>query len=450
MNLDLKALAAELLDWVHRQDSGLQAELYLARCEERGVEMREGRLDNLQHGSAEGAGLRVLGDGRMGFACAGGISPEGLKALFRKAREQLAHIKPDPCRDFPEPGPDAPDQALADSLWDEELFKTPLEEAVARLESAGAAALRGDPRLSVILRSGYGETRGEALIANTRGVLSLERGSSASVGFSALAKDNGEVQVGSAYQSSCRGAALDFTRIASQAGERTVRLLGGRKLAGARRAVLFDPWAAGDILELVAGLLCADQVQRGKSLLGGCLGRKVGSDLATFRDDPRRLGGLGSCLHDDEGCPTSAKTVIEAGVVKDYFYDTYTGRKDGRPGNASAGRGSYKGLPGPTHSNFYLEPGSMSREKLIADTPDGLLVLDIMGMHMADPISGEFSVGVSGLAIAGGLLGVPVKKAMIAGNIKDLLAGMDAKADDLTFYGSLGSPTFRVAGMSVA
>jgi PmbA protein len=448
--MNFPELAQESLDWIRRQDPGLQAELYLARSEERGVEMREGKLDNLQHGSAEGAGLRVLGSGRMGFACAGGISPEGIKDLFRKAREQLSHLQPDPCRGFPAPGPDAPDPALSDSLWDEELFREPLEKAVARLESAGAAALRAEGRLSCILRSGYGESRGEALVANTRGVLSHERGSSASVGFSALAKDNGEVQVGSAYQSSCRGAGLDFARVAAQAGERTVRLLGGRKLSGARRAVLFDPWAAGDILELVAGLLCADQVQRGKSLLAGCLGRKVGSDLATFRDDPRRLGGLGSCLHDDEGCPTSAKTVIEAGVVKDYFYDTYTGRKDDRAGNASAGRGSYKGLPGPTHSNFYLEPGTLSREKLIADTPDGLLVLDIMGMHMADPISGEFSVGVSGLAVAGGRLGPPVKKAMIAGNIKDLLAGIDAKADDLTFYGSLGSPTFRVAGMSVA
>ena len=73
-----------------------------------------------------------------------------------------------------------------------------------------------------------------------------------------------------------------------------------------------------------------------------------------------------------------------------------------------------------------------------------------MGMHMADPISGEFSVGVSGLAVSGGKLGAPVKKAMIAGSVKELLAGIDAKADDLTFYGSLGSPTFRVGGLSVA
>jgi PmbA protein len=448
--MNLQAIAAELLDWIRSQESGLEAELYLARSEERGIEMREGRLDNVQHGSCEGAGLRVLRDGRMGFASAGGIGTGSLRDLFGKAREQLAHLEPDSCKDFPQPAPQAPDRALAESLWDGQLFTVPLEASIARLADAGAAALSADPRLSTILRAGYGESRGEVVIASTRGVFTSDRGSSASVGFSALAREGAEVQVGSAYQSACRAAPLDFGLIASQAARRAAQLLGGRKLAGAKRAVLFDPWAAGDVLDLVANLLCADQVQRGKSLLAGSLGKKVGSELATFRDDPRRLGGLGSCLHDDEGLPTSAKTMIDAGVVKEYFYDTYTARKDRRGGNASAGRGSYKGLPGPTHSNFYMEPGGISRERLIEDTRDGLLVLEIMGMHMADPISGEFSVGVSGLSVTDGKLGAPVKKAMVAGNLRDLLARIDAKADDLTFYGSLGAPTFRVAEMSVA
>ena len=450
MKNNLETLAAELMDWIRRQDAGAEAELYLAHSEEQGVEMREGRLDHVQRDSSEGAGLRVLRDGRMGFASAGGISAEGIRELYRQVREQLAHLEPDLCKGFPAPEAQAPDPALTQSLWDETLCTTPPQEFAARLAESGAAAISRDPRLGAMLRAGYGESRGEVLIANTRGVLTQDRGSSASVSFSALARDNGEVQVGSAFQSSCQAGRLDFNRIAEQAAERAAAHLGGRKLAGARRAVLFDPWAAGDVLELVANLLCADQVQKGKSLLAGALGRQVGSPLATFQDDPRRLGGPGSCLHDDEGCPTFAKTMIAAGVVKDYFYDTYTARKDRRPGNASAGRGSYKGLPGPTHSNFYLAPGALTRERLIGDTRDGIMVLEIMGMHMADPISGEFSVGVSGLAVADGKLGHPVKQAMISGNLLELLKGIDAVADDLTFYGSLGAPTFRVAQMDVA
>jgi PmbA protein len=448
--MSLAELAVELLDWMRRQDAGIQAELYLARGEERGVEMREGRLDDIHHGSCEGAGLRILAGGRMGFGSAGGLSPEAIQRLYRRVREQMVHLQPDPCKDFPTPLPACGDAALEQSLWDEGLFQEPLEKFVERLRAAESEALAFDRRLSVMLRSGYGESRGEAVIANTRGILAGGRSTSVSIGFSALAREGGEVQVGSSFQGACKAAELDFSRTTRQAAQRTVGLLGGRKLAGGRRAVIFDPWVAGDVLGLVARLLCADEVHKGRSLLAGALGRRVGSNLATFQDDPRRIGGLGSSLNDDEGCPTCAKTMIAEGVLKDYFYDTYTARKDSRAGNASSGRDSYKGPPGPGASNFYLAPGTLSREKLIADTRDGLLVFEIMGMHMADPVSGEFSVGVSGFAVEGGEIGPPVKKAMISGNLLDLLAHIDAVANDLTFYGAAGSPTFRVADMNVA
>ncbi len=448
--MDLERLAEDSLGWIRREAPGLQAEVYLARGVERGVEIREGALDGISESSSEGAGLRVLSEGRMGFASAGGLSLEAVQSLFRKVSAQLGHLEEDPHRCFPAPELARADPALARSLWDEELFTAAWGDILPRLRAMEARALAVDKRLGSVIRAGYGEARGEMVVANTRGLLVSQRGTSASVGLSALSRDDSESQVGSAFQSACRAAQLDFDKVAREAGFRTAALLGARKLPGGRRAVLFDPWVAGELLDLVASLLCADQVQRGKSLLAGKLGRKVASELVTFVDDPRRLGGLSSSLYDDEGCPTASKTMIEKGVVKEYFHDTYTARKAGRPGNASAGRGSYKGLPGPGCSNFYLVPGSKSREALIADTKDGILVLEIIGMHMADPISGEFSVGVSGLSVKGGKLDAPVKNAMVSGNLIELLGRVDAVADDLTFHGSLGAPTFRVADMEVA
>ena len=270
------------------------------------------------------------------------------------------------------------------------------------------------------------------------------------MGVSALCEQNNDSQVGSAFHSARRRQDLEWGRIGREAAQRTTALLGASKPSTGRRSVIFDPWVAGEFLDLVSGLLCADQVQRGKSLLAGKLGQKVGSDVVTFIDDPRRPGGLASSLYDDEGLSTRRKVMIESGVVREYFYDTYTARREGRASNASAGRGSYRGLPDPGCSNFYLAPGSIKREAILSDTRDGLLVLDVMGMHMADPISGEFSVGVSGLLVEKGRLGKPVKAAMISGNLLELLGRIDAVADDLTFYGGMGAPTFRVSHMTVA
>ncbi|MDD5657749.1 MAG: TldD/PmbA family protein, partial [Elusimicrobia bacterium] len=296
----LEALAADFLGWLRARDRGVEAEIYLSRGEERGVEMRDGLLDGLSQGASEGAGLRILRDGRMAFAWAGGVSQETLRGLYAQAAAQIGHLESDPCKSLPAAAGGASEPALEASLWDEGLFTPPLGERVERLKECHARALAHDPRLSAVLRAGYGESRGEMVIASSRGVFSRDRGTSASVGFSVLARDGDDVQVGSAFQSACKAADLDFGRVAGQAARRAAELLGARKLAGGRRSAIFDPWCAGEILGLVADLLCADQVQRGKSLLAGRLGRTVGSPLATFLDDPRRPGGLGSCLHDDE------------------------------------------------------------------------------------------------------------------------------------------------------
>lgn len=451
----LQELAARSLEWIREQGRGVEAELYLSRDHERSVELREGRLDGIQESSSEGAGLRVLSGGRVGFASAGGLGLEAVQRLFKNVLFQLDHLEPDPHKTFAAPvvsttGAGAGDAALEAGLWDESLFGETWDKIIPRLKEMEPAALGADKRLQSVLRLGYGESRGEVVIASTKGVSTFERGGAASVGLSVLSREDGEVQVGSAFQSARRKERLDFLKTAREAGWRSAALLGGRKLPGGRRSVILDPWVAGEFLDLIVGLLCADQVQRGKSLLAGKLGRKIASESVTFIDDPRRPEGLASSLYDDEGLPTRAKTMIEKGVVRDYFYDTCTASRESRATNASAGRDSYTGLPSPGSSNFYLAPGAVTREKLLSDTKDGVLVLDVMGMHMVDPISGELSVGISGLAVQDGRITHAVKGAMLSGNLIELLERVDAVADDLTFYGSMGAPTFRIADMTVA
>jgi PmbA protein len=449
--MTLQETAAAAIDWLRGQTKGtIDAELYFSRGEERGIERRDGKLDGIQQSAADGVGLRLLSGGRMGFACAGGATLETVKRLYGQVSAQLGHLEADPLKAFAEPAPEFKDAALTASLWDDSLFTESWDSITAKLEKMEKDVVKADKRIGSVLRAGYGESRGEVVIANTKGLVTWERGASCSVGVSAMCDNEGDLQVGSAYHSARQKDALEWDRVAKEAAQRTVVLLGAVKEPSGKRSVIFDPWIAGEFLDLVAGLLCADQVQRGKSLLAGKLGQRVGSPLVTFVDDPHLKGGLSSSLYDDEGLPTQRKTMIDRGVVSEYFYDTYTANRDRRRSNASAGRGSYKGLPGPGGSNFYMAPGTHKRDDLLKDTKDGILVLDVMGMHMADPISGEFSVGVSGLSIKNGKITQPVKAAMISGNLLELLDRIDAVADDLTFYGGMGAPTFRVSQMTVA
>ncbi len=442
--------AERAVDWVRSRAPGIEAEVYCGRGEDRGLELREGKLRIVQEAAEEGMGLRLFRDGRMAFASAGG-PVEDLENLFSGAYRQLAHLPHDEHRGPPAPpASGGPEDSLAESLYDPALFTRPLQDWAPVLFDMQERAIRMDTRVRKVLQAGYGEGRSEVAIASTAGVRAYERGTSCGFGLSVMGEEGSEVQVGSGSTSARSGGGLDCVRETENAVWRSVSLLGARKLPSRRRAVLIDPWVAGEFLDLVVGALSADVVQRGRSLFKGRLGERVASPRVTFVDDPRRPGGVASALFDDEGLPTRRKTLMDAGVLREYFYDDYTARKAGRASNASASRSGYRGLPGPGPSNFYMEPGYMSRESLIADTSEGILALELLGMHTADPVSGEFSIGVAGVEVENGRLGRGVKGAMVSGNLLGVLAGIDAAADDLHFYGSIAAPTFRIAGLMVA
>lgn len=449
MSADLELLARDAVAWMKSQSALTQAEVYLSWGEERAVSRRECEREGIEASESAGAGVRVVRDGRVGFAAAGGADLAEIKVLYARALEQLPHAEPDRGRILPGPQAPAGDELFADTLWDKTLFTAPWEKVEERLMEAEAAA-KSQPRVAKIMRVEYAESRGTVVIAGTSGLFASERGGSASVSLLVAAESGAEVQLGEGYRAERCAAALDFAAVGREAGLRASSLLGARRVKGGKRSVLFEPWVAGEFLELLAELLSADEVQGGRSLLAGKIGQLVASPLVTIRDDPRRPGGLGSSCFDDEGLPTRDKAMIEDGILREYFHDSFTAAREGLASNGCAYRGSYAGLPGPGASNFYLAPGKATRVDLIADTKSGILVSEVLGMHMVDPVSGSFSVGVSGLAIEKGRIIGPVNGAMISGSLLDLLSRIDGVAADLTFQGSLGAPTFRVSSLDVA
>lgn len=446
MEPDLRSLALEACAWMTAQSPQTQSETYLSRSSERRLSRRDGAREALETAAELGAGVRVVRGGRVGFASAGGADLETLKGLWRRATEQLPHAEPEKGRQLPAPVADRADPAFAASLWDESLFTRPWKDLDERLIQTEAAARAGGR----VLRAELAETRGEVVVANTRGVLAQEQGGSASIEVSVAAEDGGQTQVGEGFRVARRFADLDCFAAGGEAARRAAAGVGARRVRAGRRTVLFEPWVAAEFLELLADLLSAEEVQGGRSLLAGRLGERVASPLVTLRDDPRRHGGPASAHYDDEGLPTRDKAMIDGGLLREYFHDSATAARASLPSNGCGYRGSWRGLPGPGPSNLYLAPGPLTREALVSDTKDGLLLLEVLGTHMVDPVSGEFSVGVSGYEVEKGALGRPFQGAMVSGNLLEMLARVDAVASDLVHVGSFGSPTFRVAALDVA
>lgn len=443
--------AQELLERVRAARPGLEAELYLTRGADRTIELQDDAVERVLEVDYEGVGLRLLDGGRQGFAWTSSLEASGFGAVIERAAAQLRHVPADAARGLPGPGAAREgDAELAASLFDATLFQKPLVDSIEPLRAAGAAARAAHRAVTRVLEVSYSEDRGETAVVNTRGVRAHERTTSAGMSVTAMAEAGAETEVGAAGMSAASAGALDFEALGRDAGRRAGALLGAGKLPTGRRAVLFDPWISDEFIAMLENAMCADEVQHGRSMLAGKRGQRVASEKVTLVDDPRLKGGIASALFDDEGVPTRRITMVDKGILLDYFYDTYTGNKDRHPSNGCAGRSSFRGLPSPSSSNFMMLPGALTREELIRDTRDGILVLDVMGMHTADQVSGEFSVGVSGLRVRNGEVEGAVKNAMISGNILEVMRSVDAVADDLKLYSSTSTPTFRAPDLTVA
>ncbi len=442
---DLAAAAAARMGEL---SPGVDAEVHLISGRSRRLSRRDGRRDGLESSETLGVGVRAVRDGRVGFACGPAGSFEELLSLWPLALAQLRCAEPEAAAALaagaalppPEPALAASldDAALLERSWED--LESLLGEAEAEAASAGA----------LIVRSELSVQRARAVTASTRGVLADETGSWVDASISAAESDGGRTQVGEGWRGARALSALDARAAGREARARAEAGIDGRRTRGGRRAVVFEPWVGAEILEILAEMLSAEEAQRGRSLLADRLGRRVASALVALRDDPRRLGAYASSLFDDEGVPTQDKALVEAGVLRGFLHDAATASRAGAASNGCGYRGSWSDLPSPGASNFHLAPGPLSREALLSGTRDGVLVLELLGAHMIDPVSGEFSLGVSGRELDGGRLGRAFGGAMISGNLLDMLARVDAVADDLAFYGVCGAPTFRVDGLDLA
>jgi PmbA protein len=242
--------------------------------------------------------------------------------------------------------------------------------------------------------------------------------------------------------------------VAREAADRAVRMLGAAQPPTRTVPVVFDRMVAPSLLGVLLAGLSAEEVQKRRSLFADRLGQQVGAAGLRLVDDGRLVDGPGAAPFDGEGVPTRRTVLIDDGVLQCFLHNTATAARD--DGDASstgnARRGSFKSTPGVSAHNLFLEPGELDQAGLLARAGEGLLVQDVSGVHSgANPITGDFSVGVSGLWFRDGQLAEPVREATVAAHLLDILKGIDAVGSDLRFTtGSIGGSSLLIGEMTVA
>ena len=331
---DLVDLARGL---VGRARPGEQVEVVLGRSTSTTVKVYGGDVESLTSAGSSGAGVRVIRDGRQGFAHCGSHDPDVLTETLDEARDNCAFGEPDEFNGLAEP--DGVDAVPQDS-WSEAVVALANDRKVELALDLERRALGIDPRVTGARTTAYGDGWGEQAVVSTTGIESYARGASCSVSTQPMAREGGETQIGWGHDTSRDPAALDLDRVAAEAVDRATRLLGATKPASARMTILLEPRLAATLLSVVSGMLCADSVLKGRSPFADRVGEQVASPLVSLVDDPTRSESIGAEERDGEGLACRPNALITGGVLQGFLQDSYTGRRSGTASTGSAVRGT--------------------------------------------------------------------------------------------------------------
>ena len=423
------------------------SEAYISHSRQLSIDVREQEVETMKMTEDTGLGLRLIKDGRMGFAFTTELDKGSISQIIEQALHNGEKTAADEYNTLPEPSNNYPVLELHDSRLSEISVEEKIEFA-REIERIGRAY---DKRVKLTESCTYQDAVYFSAVANSKGISASYSGTLAGAFSYFVAQEDGDSQTGFGMQFGVDYASLKPREIGEEGAAKAVSMLGAKSMSTQKTVAVFDPYIVTNLLEILAPAVCADSVQKNKSLLAGKLGEQVASGLITIVDDGRRIGGLMSAPFDGEGVTTGKTVVISNGTLEKYLHNSYTAGKDGCSSTGNGIRsGSFKGTPDVGTTNFYLAPGAVSRTELLKGVDKGLYITEVMGMHTANPISGDFSVGVSGLLIEKGELTTPVRGVAIAGNILELLKSVDCVADDLRFFIGTGAPTIRVAGITVS
>ncbi|MEM8694855.1 MAG: TldD/PmbA family protein [Pseudomonadota bacterium] len=409
------------------------------------VQVRLGELEDVQRSEGEEIGLRFFVGKRSASVSSSDLSDAALATLVERAAAMAR---------------EAPEDAYAGLAPEDRLFRGELpaldicDNHEAQPEALHAQALEAENAARAVKGvtnsegGGASASRSIMALATSHGFCSGYQASSFGCSASVIAGEGGGMQRDYAYRTARHFSDLDSaTSIGKRAGERTVARLDPAKLASGTMPVVFDPRVSGGLLGHLVGAITGSAITRGTSFLRDSLEEPVFANGIAVRDDPLRKRGLRSRPFDGEGLPVAERAIIDDGVLTGWLLDSASARQLGLAPTGHAKRG-IGGPPGAGTTNLHLEPGEATRDALIADIEQGVLVTELIGMGV-NPVTGDYSRGASGFLIENGAIGAPVAEITIAGNLKDMYREL-TPANDLKFIRGVNAPTVRIEGMTVA
>ena len=442
---ELARLAQQVCEHAHGRE---QIEVCVSTGRSTTVRAYDGDVESLRSGVSAAIGVRVIEDGRQGFASAGSLDADVVSDTLAAARRNVTFGEADPHQGLAEPDGIAPPGLI---LSDPAVLAVSDADKIAAAIDLERRCLSADARISGVRVAAWSDGWSQSALASSTGICVQSEHGSCSVGAQPLATEGDETQIGYAGDAAWRPDQLDIDRVVTESTSLATGQLGAIKPPSERVTVVLAPPVAAAFIGVVASVLTADSVLKGRSPFADRVGEQIADERLHLVDDPTDPATLGAANFDGEGLAARRNAIISAGVLRGFLHNAYTARRSDAASTGSAVRGT-RSVPGVGTHAPVVATGDIADDGLYRSIENGVLVRGVSGLHSGvNPTSGDFSVGAWGHRIAGGELAEPFREATIASTLQRMLLGIcGIGATAAPLAGGMSMPPLVVADVALS
>lgn len=404
-------------------------ELYATEATEVGITIVKQELKSYNCIDDRGVCFRCVIDGKSGNAATQALTKEDARSIVLNAIDNTKALEVEEKSFIHGKG-----DAYA-TVSEKEFYEPSGNELITMGFEMQKANYAADSRVSDGTQTFVGTETVRYMLSNSKGLDLKDTASCCYVGSQIILADRDE------KYTHFEGKISDFETVTKLANEiantavtKTVETVGAKSVPTGKYKCLLDNEALYTLLSAFSSIFYGEAVQKDLSMLKGKVGEQIAAEIITLIDDPLYKDAPTKRTFDDEGVATFAKEVISEGTLKTFLYNLKSANVDGVQ---STGNGFKAGYTAPITTfpgSFYIKPGTYTKEALMEEIGDGIMVCQLTGLHAgAHVLSGDFSLLSSGFRIRDGKKAEPIRNFTISGNFYELLKNIKKLGDDLAF-----------------
>lgn len=425
---------------------GFEFEIYFSENEKTKIDIEDKVLDRIESSIEVGLGIRAIKDGKMGFSYTTVLSKKNIEdcvkiamdiAMSQETSEDIELLKEQKI------------QNRLIELYDDKGLSEDRSNKIKKLVELEDNIKSFSSKIKLVRDLSYTESKYHYIMENSYGVRVEETLSGFFLMACAIANSESDTSSGCSYTSSRFYEDLDFDKLSKDVPKNAIELLNPKSFETKTIPVVLSQDSMASLLRAFSPVFLGDFLIKNKTLLKDRVGEEIANKQVNIIDDGTINRAIGSAMFDADGNPTQKNIIIENGIFKGFLHNIYTAKKTNDKSTSSSVRGGYKSMPQTGIHNLYLEASSHSLEELLGFYDECVYITELMGLHMTDPISGNFSLGASGIYYKSGKPVHAVRAITIASNFLELLKKIKLIGNDFRFFGHVGSPSVLVENITI-